>query len=84
MANWATTIVPVIVTVISIAAPIIAGLSNYFYNQFIKPNINIEIEPNSTDNKQVIIKVENSGTISATNVSLVIIAQKIVKRYIIF
>ena len=74
MVSWATSIVPIVVVVISVILTPIAA--NYF-QRLDKPNMIVSIQPNfDKNNSKTVFRMLNSGTASATNISLIIISSK--------
>lgn len=70
MVNWGT-VTPIVVAIIGIVLPV---LSAVFINQiYSKPTINIDLGMKLENGKQI-INITNSGTIPATNLSLIITA----------
>jgi hypothetical protein len=66
MTNWGAA-VPIIVAIIGISGVIVPPL----INQIIKPNLNIDIGPGPKNDTETIIEITNSGTVPATNLSLI-------------
>ncbi len=73
MVNWGT-VTPIVVAIIGISGVVLPAASSFFINQFYnKPNVNAVISQEQEKGKQI-INITNSGTIPATNLSLMITA----------
>jgi hypothetical protein len=73
MVNWGT-VTPIVVAIIGISGVVLPIFSTVYVNQFYnKPSINIDIGMRPEKGKQI-INITNSGTVPATNLSLVITA----------
>ena len=71
MVNWGT-VTPIVVAIIGISGFVLPAFSSVFINQiYNKPAINIDIDTKSEKGIQK-INITNSGTIPATNLSLII------------
>jgi hypothetical protein len=73
--NFATTIVPILVAIITVTVPIfITSFSNLASN---KPAVNVLITPNfNNDGRKAVITLTNNGSAPATNLSLTLIAPR--------
>ena len=71
MANWGS-VVPIIVAIIGVSGFIIPVFSTPIINQN-KPNVNIDIGTQLENGKEI-IDVTNTGTVPATNLSLIVTA----------
>ena len=73
MVNWGT-VTPIVVAIIGISGVVLPAFSSVFINQiYNKPSINIDIPTEPGRDKQI-INITNSGTIPATNLTIVITA----------
>jgi hypothetical protein len=80
--NWKGEILTVITVIIS--SGIVLGALNGLYNQFVKPNVNVDIAQNKLNPDIITIEVENNGGSSANKLVLKIDSPVRIINYTIF